>query len=131
MAGMLSNNAGRTFKARMAIQDQLFVTLQNGMKGAAGMKKYFVVSLVKNGILGGGIVADAEAITYHTGKVTVPTEYKKLVMKYEEISEVRKGWLFILPTVLVKMKNGNEYRFVVFFSRKRLINVIGKRGVSQ
>ena len=34
------------------------------------MKKYFFVSLVKNGILGGGIVADSEAITYHTGKLT-------------------------------------------------------------
>lgn len=95
------------------------------------MKKYFVVSLVKNGILGGGMVADSEAITYHTGKVTVPEEYRHLVMKYEEISEAKKGWLFILPTVLVKMKNGNAYRFVVFFSRKRLINAIGNRGVSQ
>ena len=36
------------------------------------MKKYFIVSLVKNGILGGGIVADSEAITYRTGKVTIP-----------------------------------------------------------
>lgn len=126
---MLSNNTGRTFKARMAIQDQLFVTLQNGMKGAAGMKKYFVVSLVKNGILGGGIVADAEAITYHTGKLTVPAEYRNLVMKYEQISEVTKGWLFILPTVLVKMKNGNEYKFVVFFSRRRFIRCLKECGL--
>ena len=125
---MLSNNTGRTFKARMAIQDQLFVTLQNGMKGAAGMKKYFVVSLVKNGILGGGIVADQEAITYHTGKVTVHREYRQLVMKYDEISDAIKGWLFILPTVLVKMKNGKEYKFVVFFSRKSLINTISAHG---
>ena len=49
------------------------------------MKKYFVVSLVKNGILGGGIVADSEAITYHTGKVTVPKEYRHLEMKYKDI----------------------------------------------
>ena len=32
------------------------------------MKKYFIVSLVKNGILGGGIVADSEAITYHISR---------------------------------------------------------------
>ena len=92
------------------------------------MKKYFVVSLVKNGILGGGIVADQEAITYHTGKVTVPLEYRQLVMKYDEISDAIKGWLFILPTVLVKMKNGKEYKFVVFFSRERLINTISAHG---
>ena len=91
------------------------------------MKKYFVVSLVKNGILGGGIVADSEAITYHTGK-TIPQEYRHLVMKYEDICEVTNGWLFILPTVTVKMRNGNEYRFVVFFSRKRFVNTLISMG---
>lgn len=55
-------------------------------------------------------MADREAIMYHTGKVTVPREYRQLVMKYDEISDAIKGWLFIFPTVLVKMKNGKEYR---------------------
>lgn len=93
------------------------------------MKKYFVVSLVKNGILGGGIVADSEAITYHTGKVTIPWEYRNLVMKYKDICEVTKGWLFILPTVTIKMRNGKEYKFAVFFSRKRLVNALRSMGV--
>lgn len=93
------------------------------------MKKYFIVSLVKNGILGGGIVADAEAITYYTGKVTIPKEYRHLVMKYEDICEVTKGCLYILPTVTVKMRNGNEYKFIVFFSRKRFINTLISMGV--
>ena len=93
------------------------------------MKKYFIVSLVKNGILGGSIVADSEAITYRTGKVTVPPEYRYLVMNYEDISQVTPGWLFILPTVTVKMRNGNEYKFAVFFSRKRFINTLISMGV--
>jgi hypothetical protein len=93
------------------------------------MKKYFVVSLVKNGILGGGIVADSEAITYHTGKVTVPKEYRNLVMKYEDICEVTPGWLFILPTVTVKLKNGEEYKFAVFSGRNRLVNLLRDMGV--
>ncbi len=93
------------------------------------MKKYFIVSLVKNGILGGGIVADEEAITYRTGKVTVPREYRNLVMKYEEICEVTAGWLFILPTVTVKMRNGEEYKFAVFFSRNRFVNTLRDMGV--
>ena len=88
------------------------------------MKKYFIVSLVKNGILGGGMVADSEAITYHTGKLTIPQEYRHLVMKYEDICEVTTGWLFILPTVTVKMRNRNEYKFAVFFGRKRMIDTI-------
>ena len=93
------------------------------------MKKYFVVSLVKNGILGGGIVADSEGITYHTGKVTIPGKFRHFVMKYEDIYEVTKGWLFILPTVTVKMRNGEEYRFAVFFSRKRFVNTLRDMGV--
>jgi hypothetical protein len=92
------------------------------------MKKYFTVSLVQNGIIGGSIVADAEAITYRTGKLTVPQEYRHLVMKYKDICEVTKGWLFILPTVIVKMQNGREYTFAVFFGRTRFVNTVTYMG---
>ena len=95
------------------------------------MKKYFIVSLIKNGILGGSIVADSEAITYHTGKLTVPQEYRHLVMKYKEIAEVTKGWLFILPIVTVKILGGNEYKFVVFFGRKRLVDIITSNKINR
>jgi hypothetical protein len=94
------------------------------------MKKYFLVSLVKNGILGGGLVADSDAITYHTGKVTVPQEYRHLVMKYAAIQKVTKGWLFILPTVTVTMRDKQEYTFVTFFSRKRLVDTLVSMGVN-
>lgn len=94
------------------------------------MKKYFIVSLVKNGLLGGGIAADSEAITFRTGKVTVAREYRNLVMKYEDICEVTKGWLFILPTVTVKMRNGNAYQFAVFFSRERFVSTLRDMGVA-
>ncbi len=94
------------------------------------MKQYFVVSLIKNGILGGGITADAEAITYHTGKLTVPAEYRHLEMKYKDICRVTAGWLFILPTVTIEMQNGKAFRFAVFFGRKRFVNVLGDRGVN-
>ena len=93
------------------------------------MKQYFVVSLIKYGILGGGITVDADAITYHTGKLTIPQEYRHLVMKYEEICGLTEGWLLFLPTVTVKMRNGNEYRFAVFFSRNRFINTLRDMGV--
>ena len=75
------------------------------------MKKYFVVSLVKNGLIGGGISADSEAITYRTGKVTIPREYRHLVMKYEDICEVssdgplyNSARLHLGDRVLVKYK---------------------------
>ena len=94
------------------------------------MKKYFMVSLVKNGLLGGSIVADSESITFHTGKVTVPQEYRHLVMKYEDISEVTKGLLFILPMVTVKMRNGNEYKFVVFSGTNRFVDTLKEMGLN-
>jgi hypothetical protein len=93
-----------------------------------GMKKYFLVSLVKNGILGGGIVADSEAITFRTGKVTVPPEYRHITMRYKDILDAEMGWLFILPTVTVTMKSGKEYRFAVFFSRKRFVDTLISMG---
>ena len=88
------------------------------------MKKYFIVSLVKNGILGGGMTADDAAVTYHTGKVTVPQEYRHIVMKYEDIEKVTEGSFLLLPTVTIKLRNGKEYCFAVFFGRKRLVDLI-------
>ena len=94
------------------------------------MKNYFVVSFVKNGLLGGGIVADSEAITYHTGKLTIPQEYRHFAMKYEDIHTVTTQRLFMLPTVTVKMRNGTDYQFVVFFGRDRFVNTLREMGVN-
>ena len=93
------------------------------------MKHYFIVSLIKNGILGGGMTADAEAITYHTGKVTVPKEYRRLVMKYSDIRQVETGRMLLMPTVLIKMQNGAEHKFAVFFGRQRLMEILRAKGV--
>ena len=93
------------------------------------MKQYFVVSLVRNGILGGGIVADSEAITYHTGKLTVPDQFRHLEMKYTDICKATTGWLFVLPTVEIRMNSGEAFKFAVFFGRKRLVNILREMGV--
>lgn len=93
------------------------------------MKNYFIVSLIKNGILGGGMTADAEAITYHTGKVTVPAEFRRLVMKYSDIRQVETGRMLLMPTVTVKMQNSEEYKFAVFFGLKRLVELLKEQGV--
>ena len=93
------------------------------------MKNYFIVSLIKNGILGGGMTADAEAITYHTGKVTVQNEYRRLVMKYSDIRQAETGRMLLMPTVQIKMYNGAEYKFAVFFGRQRLLEILREKGV--
>lgn len=87
------------------------------------MKNYFIVSLCKNGILGGGIIVDADKITYKTGKLTVPEKYRNLELKYEDILSMKRGWLLVLPTVSFQMKNGEEYKFVVF-APERFVRVV-------
>ena len=52
------------------------------------MKQYYVASLCRNGILGGGIVADDDGITYKTGKVTVSPKLRNLEMKYDKVKPV-------------------------------------------
>ncbi len=94
------------------------------------MRKYFIVSLCKNGILGGGIVADSDAITYHTGKLTIPDKYKHIKMKYKDICMVTTGRLFVLPTVTLKMIDSEEYKFVVF-ARKQFVSLLKEMGVGK
>ena len=89
------------------------------------MNKYFIVSLCKNGIIGGAIVADDEAITYKTNKLIVPVEIRNLKMRYRDIKSTEAGWLFVFPTVSVEMKNGAVYKFVIF-GRKGFINFINQ-----
>ena len=94
------------------------------------MKKYFIVSLCENGILGGGILANDEAVTYCTGKVTVPDKFRRLRMEYNNISSVSGGWIFIFPTVTINMKNGESYKFVVF-AKNKFINLLKEMGISE
>ena len=93
-------------------------------------KQYFVVSMIKNGILGGGMTADENAIIYHTGKVTVPDAYRRLVMRYDAIDQAEAGWLLFMPTVLIRLKNGETFKFAVFFGRKRLLDLLRDQGVA-
>lgn len=87
------------------------------------MKKYFRVSLCRNGALGGGIIVDSEKITYRTGKITVPPKFKRLEMRYEDILVVSKGWILFFPTITLKMKDSEEYKFIVF-ARKKFLRIL-------
>lgn len=89
------------------------------------MNRYFIASLCKNGILGGAILADDEAITYKTNKLTVPVELRNIKMRYRDIKNTEAGWLFIFPTVSVEMKNGAVHKFVIF-GRKGFIDFINQ-----
>jgi hypothetical protein len=80
-----------------------------------------------NGILGGWIVMEEESMAYKTGKVTIPPKYRNLVMKYSDIISLTEGTLLFLPTVTVKMKNQEEYKFIVFNKKSFLETLNTKR----
>jgi len=94
------------------------------------MKNTFSVSLCRNGLLGGWIVVGEVSMVYKTGKVTIPEKYRNLVMEYKDIFSVTEGTLLFLPTVTVKMKNEEEYKFVVFNRKHFLEALSAKRGRS-
>ena len=78
------------------------------------MKKYFTASIIKHGIIGGGIVLDDEKLTFKTGKLTVPTEIKNLEINYADILAVTNNFKIMMPTVTIKLKDLREYSFIIF-----------------
>ncbi len=92
------------------------------------MKKLFMASLCKNGVLGGGLLASDDSLTFMTGKVTVPAEYRSLKMPYADIIAVERGFLTVFPTLTLTLKNGKSHKFVVF-APKRLLALLAAKGV--
>lgn len=78
------------------------------------MKKAYAASLYKNGLLGGGLYLDEEKAVFRTGKITVPARLRNLELYYNDIDKISKGSILLLPAVTFNMKNGEEWRFVVF-----------------
>ena len=93
------------------------------------MRKRFIVSLIKNGIIGGSILAQTDAIIYTTNKLTIPKEYRYLKVRYDEILSATTSWFLIFPAVTLKLKNNSEHKFIIFFNRKRFINLLTQNGV--
>ena len=91
------------------------------------MKNTFSVSLCKNGLLGGCITVGEVSMVYKTGQLTLPEKYRNLIMAYKDIFTVTEGSLMFLPTVTVKMKNEEEYKFLVFNRKKFLETLNTKR----
>ena len=74
----------------------------------------YAASLCWHGLLGGGLILDDERVTYRTGKITVPPEIRNLALPFCRIQNVEKSKALFLPTVTIRMKDGNEWKFLVF-----------------
>lgn len=92
------------------------------------MKKSFICSLCRGGILGGGLYLDDTSVTYRTNKLTVDKAYRCLTLPIDEIGEVEWKWI-IFPTATFNMKSGEKYTFIIF-NKKRFIKYYSelKRG---
>ena len=82
------------------------------------MKKLFMCSLIcHNGIVGGGIYIEENAIIYKTNKLTVDRKYRNLVLPLNEICELTwKGIVF--PVATFHMASGEKYKVIIFNKRR-------------
>jgi len=81
------------------------------------MRKSFVCSLCHNGLLGGGIYIENSTVTYKTNKLTVDKKYRNLVLQLDEIEELTWKWC-VFPIATFRMKNDEQYRFIIFNKRR-------------
>ncbi len=82
------------------------------------MKQYYVASLCHEGILGGGIIADEDGITYKTGKVTMSSKLRNLEMKFRDIQDYSQKWVLCFPVFTISMSNGENYKFIIFSPKR-------------
>ena len=81
------------------------------------MKKAFMCSLCHQGLIGGGLYLDEQALTFKCSKLTVESKYRKLVLPLGDIKAVR--WHRRVPLMAVlEMKNGEEYKLLIFNKRR-------------
>lgn len=87
------------------------------------MRSVFAASLICHGILGGTLILDEDRINYRTGKVTVDEKYRDLRLRLEQTADwktTRKG---PIPLVVIRMKNNEEYTFLIF-GRKKFLRLL-------
>lgn len=77
------------------------------------MRKTFICSLCRGGIIGGALYLDDTALTYKTNKLTVDKTYRNLVLPLAEIRELSWRWI-VFPVATFRMADGKEYKFIIF-----------------
>ena len=77
------------------------------------MKKAFMCSLCHKGVIGGVLYLDSNALTYKTNKLTVDKRLRNLILPLVEIQEIT--WMQQpFPIATFRMKNGEEYKLLIF-----------------
>ena len=77
------------------------------------MKKTFICSLCRGGIIGGALHLTDSAVTYRTNKLTVDPLYRNLTLPLDRIESVSWRWI-VLPVATFHISGGAEYSFIIF-----------------
>ncbi len=82
------------------------------------MKKSFICSLIcHNGIIGGRLYIEDNAITYKTNKLTVDRKYRNLALSLNEIRELT--WKrIVFPIATFHMTSDEKYKVIIFNKRR-------------
>ena len=89
-------------------------------------KQLFMVSFCYRGLLGGEIIADENAVTYRTGKLTIPAEYRNLEMKYTDIAYVYRDKAAFLPAVsILQLQDPSVPHIQLFPHELRAVHIHG------
>ena len=81
------------------------------------MKKAFICSLCRGGIIGGALHFTDSAITYKTNKLTVDPFYRNLTLPLERINSLSWRWI-VFPVATFRMSGGEEYSFIIFEKKR-------------
>ena len=77
------------------------------------MKKKFMCSLCRSGIVGGTLILEKKSISYKTSKLTVEKAYKNLVLPVDEIVKLKWNRV-VFPIATFFMNNGEKYKILIF-----------------
>ncbi len=86
------------------------------------MKNCFPASLCRQGVLGGWLLVEDAAVTFKTGKVTVPQAWRNLRLVQSEVVSMTPGRF---STVTFAMADGDSWTFLVF-GRKWFLRLLQK-----
>ena len=73
------------------------------------MKNVFSASLIKSGLLGGGVKLESNCLHYHTNKIV----QKDIIICYDSIASIHRHRFLLFPAVTIKTDKEN-IGFVIF-----------------
>ncbi|WDV44841.1 hypothetical protein PV797_15120 [Clostridiaceae bacterium M8S5] len=91
------------------------------------MKKQFVSSLCHIGAHGGMILLSNEFLVYKTQKLVLSDNYRNIKILYSDIKYIRRcRSLLVFPAVIINLKDGLHYKFIVF-NRKQFLKILNNK----